>query len=59
MIFIDANKLYSPKGLNKAQIEVRSAAVNNFEAFIRLVAPYQLMAHCHIEMSKWAQEYEK
>ena len=58
MIFIDANKLYSPKGLNKAQIEVRSAAVNNFEAFIRLVAPYQLMAHCHIAMSKWAQEYE-
>lgn len=58
MEFIDANKLYSTKGLSKAQIEVRSVATNSFEAFIRLVAPYQLLAHCHIQMTKWAQEYE-
>ena len=57
MKWIDANLLYSSKNLTKVQQEVRSAALNNLEAFIKLVAPYQLMAHCHIQMCHWAQEY--
>jgi phage terminase large subunit-like protein len=57
MDWVDANTLYSQQGLSKQQLEVRQAAVNNFEAFIRLVAPYQLMAHCHVVMCKWAQEH--
>jgi phage terminase large subunit-like protein len=59
MEWVDSNLLYSSKGLSKAQQDVRSAAVNNLEAFIRLVAPYQLMAHCHIEMCNWAIEHRK
>ena len=58
MRWIDANLLYSSKNLTKIQQEIRSAAINNLEAFIKLVAPYQLMAHCHVEMCKWAQEYQ-
>ena len=57
MNWIDASKLYNGNGLTKLQKEARNAAVNNFEAFIRLVAPYQLMAHCHVSMCKWAQEH--
>lgn len=57
MDFVDANKLYPNEGLSQQQQDVRQAAVNNFEAFIRLVAPYQLMAHCHIAMTKWAQKF--
>ena len=48
MDWVDADKLYSGSGLSKVQKDLRAAAVNTFEAFIRLVAPYQLMAHCHI-----------
>ena len=58
MQLIDANVLYSKEGLSTAQLEVRNVALNNFEAFIRLVAPYQLIAHCHVAMCKWAQEYD-
>lgn len=58
MQLIDADTLYSKEDLSKVQLEVRNVALNNFEAFIRLVAPYQLIAHCHIAMCKWAQEYE-
>ena len=57
MNWVDANTLYPVMGLSKAQLDVRQAALNNFEAFIRLVAPYQLMAHCHVAMTKWAQEH--
>lgn len=57
MDWVDADKLYSGSGLSKVQKDLRAAAVNTFEAFIRLVAPYQLMAHCHIEMTKWAQHH--
>tara|TARA_Y100000361_G_scaffold141736_1_gene147083 strand:+ start:543 stop:2120 length:1578 start_codon:yes stop_codon:yes gene_type:complete len=57
MDLVDANSLYPQGSLTKTQLEVRYVALNNFEAFIRLVAPYQLMAHCHIGMTKWAQEF--
>ena len=57
-MLIKANELYSKEGLNKSQLEIRIAALNNLEAFIRLVAPYQLIAHCHSVMCKWAQTYE-
>ena len=53
---VNANTLYGTGALSKAQIDVRQAAVNNFEAFIRLMAPYQMLAHCHIVMAKWVQE---
>ena len=55
MIYVQAEELYSKDTLNKAQCEIRAAALNNLEAFIRLVAPYQLIAHCHSVMCKWVQ----
>jgi len=57
-LLIQANSLYSEAGLNKSQLEIRIASLNNLEAFIRLVAPYQLIAHCHSVMCKWAQLHE-
>lgn len=59
MDWIDADKLYNSTGLNKAQKEVRNVAINSFEAFIRLSASYQILAHCHIAMCKWAQEHDE
>ena len=59
MNLIDADKLYSKNGLSKAQLEIRHIALNNFEAFIRLVAPYQLLAHCHVVMCKWAERHNE
>lgn len=48
-----------PKGkLSNSQLEVRDIALNNFEAFIRLVAPFQSLAHCHIDLCKWIQDRE-
>ena len=58
MEWINADNLYSSKALSADQREVRSASINNLEAFIRLVAPYQLMAHCHMAMCKWAMEHQ-
>ena len=55
MSLIKAKDLYSEEGLSQAQLEIRITALNNFEAFVRLVAPYQLIAHCHIAMCKWIQ----
>lgn len=56
MELINANQFYSTTGLTKAQLEIRNVAVNDFESFIRLVAPYQLIAHCHTAMCKWVQK---
>lgn len=56
MQFLDGNKLYSTKGLTAKQLEVRNMAINSLEHFIRLVAPYQLIAHCHVGLCKWIQE---
>src|SRR3990167_1215311 len=56
MDWIIADKLYSWKGLNSEQREIRNSALNSLEAFIRLVAPYQLLAHCHISLIKWIQD---
>jgi len=55
---VQANLLYSEEGLTRDQLEIRITALNNLEAFIRLVAPYQLIAHCHSIMCKWAQDYQ-
>jgi hypothetical protein len=52
---INANKLYSYQHLTDKQREIRQLAVNNLEAFIRLVAPYQLIAHCHRDLCKWIE----
>jgi phage terminase large subunit-like protein len=56
MQLVDGSKLYGTKGLTKAQIEVRDLALNSFEHFIRLIAPFQLLAHCHIGLCKWIQD---
>ena len=56
MNWVDADSFYSKGKLTKAQLEIRQIAVNSLEAFIRLAAPYQLIAHCHIELCKWIQE---
>ncbi len=55
MDFINPNKLYSSEGLTKKQLEVREIAVNNFESFIRLVAPFQMLGQCHIDLTRWIQ----
>lgn len=57
MELIDADKLYSTKGLTKVQLELRQIAINSFESFVRLVAPYQLLSGAHCELYKWIQEY--
>lgn len=55
MQWIDGSKLYSSKGLSKAQIEIRDIALNSLEGFIRLMAPYQLISHCHSDLYKWIE----
>lgn len=57
--YIDADKLYSKAGLNNKQLEIRRIALNSFEAFIRLAAPYQLLSHCHIYLTKWIQQNDE
>lgn len=52
---IDADKLYSTQDLSKKQLEARQIALNSFEAFVRLMAPYQLLGHCHVDLCKWIQ----
>ncbi len=54
---IDPTSLYENKHLNAKQKELQYLALNNFEAFIRLVAPFQLLSNCHIELCKWIQEH--
>ena len=59
MDYVNANTLYIVGGLTKAQLDIRQAAVNNFEAFIRLMAPYQLLAHCHVALTKWVEHNDE
>lgn len=51
--------LYSKEGLNERQIEARTLALNDLNAFIRLVAPYEMMGHCHIELCKWLRKNDE
>ena len=53
----NVNELYPTKHLNASQREIRELAFDNFEAFIRLVAPFQLLAHCHISLCKWIRKF--
>lgn len=55
MKLIKAFTLYGNAGLSDKQQEIRDIALNSFEAFIRLVAPYQLLGHCHVDLCKWIQ----
>ena len=49
-----------PKGkLNEDQLLVREYALKDLESFIRLVAPYQLLGHCHIDLCKWVRTHLK
>jgi predicted phage terminase large subunit-like protein len=48
--------LYKTTGLSTKQLEVRELALADLRAFINLVAPYQLLAHCHIELCKWLRQ---
>lgn len=57
MQWINSSDLYSKKGLTKEQLEIRDIAVNSLEGFIRLVAPYQLIAHCHSDLYKWIEHH--
>lgn len=52
---IDANKLYPRLGNSKME-EIRQLAVNDFASFVKLVAPFQQMGHCHEDLCKWMQE---
>lgn len=49
-------KLYSAKGLNKTQIEVRNLAMADLKAFVRLVAPNRMLGHCHYDMLNFLME---
>lgn len=55
--YIRSSELYSSKGLTPKQQEIRDYALNDLEAFILLVAPYQLLAHCHIELCQWIKAH--
>ena len=57
MQLIEADTLYSSDGLKAKQKEVRQMAINDLGAFIHLVAPYQLLSHCHVDLCKWMGEY--
>lgn len=56
--WLDGTKLYGPAGLTKKQIEIRDVSLNRFEAYIRLVAPYQLLSRCHVDLCRWIEEYD-
>ena len=53
---IDANKLY-PKLPTKKMEEYRQMAVNDFASFVKLIAPYQVLGHCHEDLCRWMQEH--
>lgn len=52
---IDANKLY-PELPTKEMEEFRQLAVNDFVSFVQLIAPFQMMGHCHEDLCKWMQD---
>lgn len=51
------NVLYPKGNLSDQQLEVRDLALQDLEAFIRLVAPYQLLGHCHVDLCKWVRRH--
>lgn len=53
MQILSPTRFYRTDLLNSKQKEVQELAFNDFESFIRLVAPYQILGHCHIELCKW------
>ncbi len=55
MEILDANKIY-PRLSSKAMEEARQIALNSFPAFIRLIADFEMMGHCHEDLCKWIQE---
>ena len=55
---VEGIKLYKAGNLTAKQLEVRDLALNKFESFIRLVAPYQLLSSCHIDLCKWIETSE-
>lgn len=54
---VDANTLYPPLPTKEME-KFRQLAVNDFVSFIRLVAPFQQMGHCHEDLCKWIQSNE-
>lgn len=58
MEYIDANKIH-PKLASKHMEDMRQKAVNNFEAFVKLILPWQAMGHCHEDLCRWMQENEE
>ena len=52
---IDANTFY-PKLASRQMEDLRQLAVNDFASFIRLIAPYQMLGHCHEDLCKWVQK---
>ena len=56
---IDANKLYSVRSLPEEALQLRQDAVNDLETFVRLVAPFQIIGHCHRDLCRWIMENEE
>ncbi len=50
--------LYPKGNLNSRQLEVRDLALADLESFIRLVAPYQLLGHCHVDLASWIRKHQ-
>ena len=55
---INANSIY-PKLATREMEDLRQLAVNDFISFIRLIAPYQMLGHCHEDLCKWVQKNDK
>lgn len=58
MQILNPATLYQTDNLTSKQKEVQELAFNDFESFIRLVASYQLLGHCHIGLCKWVTKSE-
>lgn len=58
MKLIASSTLYDSSHLKPRQREIRDLALNRFEAFISLVAPYQLLGSCHKALSHWIEQNE-
>lgn len=56
---VELSRLYPKGSLNEDQLLVRDYALKDLESFIRLVAPYQLLGHCHVDLCKWVRRHEK
>ena len=48
--------MYSNKGLSKKLIAIREECLKDFYTFIRVVAPYLQLGHCHQDMANFIQE---